>query len=252
MFKQRKRYNWIWLSVLSAAPYSLAFPGTMGEPSLNSSCFLSLSGGPVWAQGGQTQTFYLTPEIEKSYVAQKNTTALPWGELFLGVQRDIFPQLLSQVGIAFAISDEAKLKGIILDDADPRFDNHIYQYKVDHWHIALKGKVFADRGYWVLPWISGSIGVGFNQAHSFTNTPRIPQALPNMNFNSHAKTTFTYTVGAGFQKIINSHWQVGIGYEFADWGKSRLNRAPEQTLNQGLKLNHLYSNGFLVNLTYLL
>jgi hypothetical protein len=43
---------------------------------------------------------------------------------------------------------------------------------------------------------------------------------------------------------------VGAGYEFADWGKSGLNRAAGQTLNTGLALNHLYTNGVLVNLTY--
>lgn len=42
----------------------------------------------------------------------------------------------------------------------------------------------------------------------------------------------------------------GIGYEFADWGRSQLNRAPGQTLNSGLSLSHLYTNGFLFNLTY--
>ncbi|HAT9492397.1 TPA: porin family protein, partial [Legionella pneumophila subsp. pneumophila] len=37
---------------------------------------------------------------------------------------------------------------------------------------------------------------------------------------------------------------------FADWGKSELGRASGQTLNEGLKLNHLYTNGVVLNLTY--
>ena len=99
-------------------------------------------------------------------------------------------------------------------------------------------------------WISGSLGVGFNSAHGFQNTPLIYEAIVNPNFASHTQIAFTYTVGAGLQKALKQHWQVGVGYEFADWGQSRLGRAAEQTLNNGLELNHLYTNGILFNLTY--
>lgn len=34
------------------------------------------------------------------------------------------------------------------------------------------------------------------------------------------------------------------------WGKSALGRASGQTLNDGLKLNYLYTNGVVLNLTY--
>jgi len=86
----------------------------------------------------------------------------------------------------------------------------------------LKGKLLADRGYWLIPWISGSLGVGVNKAQSFSNVPTIFEALPNANFSSNSKTTFTYTLGAGVQKALSTNWQIGVGYEFADWGKSQL------------------------------
>lgn len=63
-------------------------------------------------------------------------------------------------------------------------------------------------------------------------------------------TAFVYTLSAGIQKALNSRWQVGAGYEFADWGQSQLGRASGQTLNSGLSLKHLYTNGILFNLTY--
>ncbi|HFK5879090.1 TPA: outer membrane protein, partial [Legionella pneumophila] len=144
----------------------------------------------------------------------------------------------------------AKLQGVIWDDADPEFNNHSYQYKIRNSRIAVKGKLLLDKGYWLMPWVSASLGVGFNRAHDFTNTPLIFEALPNPNFTNHTKTAFTYTLGAGVQKSISEHWQLGVGYEFADWGKSELGRASGQTLNEGLKLNHLYTNGVVLNLTY--
>ncbi|HAU1322173.1 TPA: porin family protein [Legionella pneumophila] len=231
---------------------SAAFAGNMGAviPSKDWTWVGSLSVGPVWAKAGDTQTFYLAPEIEKTYAAVKESNAFAAGELFVGIQKTWLSRWLGQLGLAVATTGNAQLQGVIWDDADPQFDNHSYQYKIRNSHIAVKSKLLLDKGYWLMPWVSASLGVGFNRAHEFTNTPLIFEALPNSNFTRHTKTAFTYTLGAGVQKSISEHWQLGVGYEFADWGKSELGRALGQTMNSGLALNHLYINGVLLNLTY--
>lgn len=231
---------------------STAFAGTMGPavPSKDWTWVSSIAAGPVWVRGGETQTFFLAPEIEKTYAARKSTNVLASGELFIGIQKTWSSQWLGQLGLAAATTGNAKLQGVIWDDADPEFNNHSYQYKIRNSRIAVKGKLLLDKGYWLMPWVSASLGVGFNRAHDFTNTPLIFEALPNPNFTNHTKTAFTYTLGAGVQKSISEHWQLGVGYEFADWGKSELGRASGQTLNERLKLNHLYTNGVVLNLTY--
>lgn len=211
----------------------------------------SVSGGPVWESVNKTQTFYIDPEVERTYVARKSTDVLASGEIFLGLQKTLPHQWLGQLGLAAATTGDARLQGYIWDDADPQFNNYSYQYRVRHSHVAVKGKLLLDKGYWFLPWISGSLGVGFNRAHDYTNTPLIFEALPNANFTDHTKSAFSYTLGTGIQKPINEHWQIGTGYEFANWGKSELSRAPDQTLNSGLHLNHLYTSGVMLNLTYI-
>jgi len=211
----------------------------------------ALSAGPIWESAGQTQTFYLAPNIIKTYAAEHTTHALFDGEVFVGIQKKLPNALLGQLGLAVAATSNAKLSGNIWDDADVTFNNYSYSHQVQHTHVAVKGKLLADRGYWLMPWVSASIGVGFNDAHGFQNTPLISQAVTMPNFGSHTETSFTYTLGVGVQKALNPHWQVGVGYEFADWGHSQLNRALGQTLNSGLSLNHLYTNGVLFNLTYL-
>jgi opacity protein-like surface antigen len=216
-----------------------------------SSGVATLSVGPVWESAGKTQTFYLAPNIEKTYSANKSSHALVDGELFLGIQKSLREKLDGQIGLAVATTGNALLSGHIWDNAEPQFNNYQYNYKIIHTHVAVKGKLLSDRGYIATPWINGSLGVGFNQAHSFNNTPTLSEALAMPNFASNTTTAFTYTVGAGFQRNLNQHWQAGIGYEFADWGKSSLNRASGQTMHTGLSLNHLYTNGFLLNLTYL-
>lgn len=211
----------------------------------------TISAGPVWESAGQTQTFYLTPGIIKTYATSNVTHVLADGEIFVGIQKNLPKMLQGQLGLAVAVTSNAKLSGSIWDDADSTFNNYSYSYQVQHTHIAAKGKFLADRGYWAIPWMSVSLGVGFNAAHDFQNTPLISQAVTMPNFASNMQTSFIYTLGAGVQKVLNQHWQIGAGYEFADWGQSQLSRASGQTLNSGLSLNHLYTSGVLFNLTYL-
>ncbi|KTD08262.1 Outer membrane protein beta-barrel domain-containing protein [Legionella jamestowniensis DSM 19215] len=220
-----------------------------GPMSLN--YVVTLSAGPTWADPGETQTFYLAPGIEKTFVADNSSHVLAAGELFLGLQKTLSEHLQGQLGLAVAAAGNARLSGIIWDDADPQFDNYSYGYRINHMHVAAKAKLLFNAGYWVIPWISGSAGVGFNHAYDFNNTPLIFEAIQMPNFSSHTKTSFSYTLGAGIQKAVSNNWQVGLGYEFADWGKSQLNRAAGQTLNSGLSLEHLYTNGVMFNITYL-
>ena len=227
-----------------------AFAGTMGPVKPSWGWLGEFSVGPAWQSGGKTQTFYLDPNIEKTYAADKTTQVLADFGVLLGAQYNLNPTLISQFGLAVGVTTDTSLSGEIWDDADPQFNNYLYRYKLQHTHLAVKGKLLADMGYVVMPWVSGSIGVGFNRAYAFNNVPVIEEAVKNPNFTDHTKTSFTYTVGAGIQHSFTDHLQVGIGYEFADWGKSSLGRAAGQTMNKGISLNHLYTNGFLVNFTY--
>lgn len=238
--------KWMFL-VLSIPTYA----GTMGEVVQFPSWVSTFSIGPVWASPGRTQTLYLTPSIVKTYTASNATRTLADGEIFLGVQKTLPYDLYTHFGIAGALTSPVSVSGDIWDDADPTFNNYTYSFQLQHGHVALKAKVFKQTTYSLLPWVSGSVGVGFNRAYSFTNTPTIPEAIAQNNFGANTQTSFTYTVGAGFQKVINQNWQAGIGYEFADWGQSQLNAAQGQTLNSGLGLNHVYTNGLMFNLTYI-
>lgn len=211
----------------------------------------TLSLGPVWGSFGNTQTFYLAPDTEKTFTANNTSHALVDGEIFLGLQRPLGEKLAGQIGLAVARTGNTSMSGDIWDDADSQFDNYTYHYQVRHTRLALKGKVLIDIGYIVMPWVGGSLGVGFNQAHDFSNTPTISEAVVMPNFTSNTTTSFTYTLGAGVQVHLSRHWEAGVGYEFADWGKSQLGRASGQILNNGLSLSHFYTNGFLLNLTYL-
>ena len=218
---------------------------------LKSSYVVSLSAGPGWESAGQNQTFYLTPDIIKTYDANHSTYTFANGELFLGVKDALPRQMEGQFGLALVATGAAKLSGDIWDDADPLFNNYNYQYKLNRTALALKAKLLGQWSLPVIPWISAAAGVGFNHAYGYTSTPTIPEAVGLPNFASHTVTAFTYAIGVGVQKSLDPHWQVGVGYEFSDWGKSQLSEATGQTSGSGLSLNHLYTSSVLVNLTYL-
>ncbi|MDF1683212.1 MAG: porin family protein [Legionellaceae bacterium] len=213
---------------------------------------LTISGGPAWYHAGKTQTLYIQPDFPNTYVPQKNTDVLADGELFAGFQRALPYKLLAQLGITIAATTSATEKGSVWEFSDPIFDNFIYQYHISHLHTAIKGKVlgaqFSDHN---LPYISGSAGVGFNRAYDYNTTPQIFEVVSPPNFQANTETTFTYTLGIGIQHVCSPHTQIGIGYEFADWGKSRLLTAVEQRTQDVLQLNHLYTNQLQFNVTFI-
>jgi opacity protein-like surface antigen len=246
--------KWAILSSLSLSA-QLAFALSDSPIKATSTLFtpniITLSAGPAWENGGDSQTFYLNPGVEKTYHAYDSTNTLADGELFIGKQWALRDTLQAQLGVAFAATSYAGLSGEIWDDASSEFNNYTYKYKIEHTHVAVKGKLLGDWGYIVTPWISMSLGLGFNRAQSFYSTPVIFEAVETPDFQNNTEMAFTYTIGAGVQYALNNHWQVGAGYEFADWGKSELAAAPGQTMGNGLSLDHLYTNALMMNLTYI-
>lgn len=227
------------------------FADGYSEPS-KSQFVATISGGPAWYRAGETQTFYLQPGFKNTYAANSPTNTLASGELFLGLQQTIHSHYFAQLGVAAAASTIANLQGNIWELADPAFDNFTYQYKIQHSHLAIKGKLLTDvfnPSY--LPYISGSVGLAFNRAYQFSMTPLLFQVLPEPPFQANMQTPFTYTVGVGLVKAFNQHWQIGIGYEFADWGRSVLGPSDIQTVNRGITLNHLYTNQLQFSLSFL-
>lgn len=172
---------------------------------------VTVSGNSAWEKAGHTQTLLLAPGIEKTYKAKKKTHSFAEGQVFVGVQSPISQLLLSQVGLAALTTSSAKLSGDVWDDADPQFNNHTYNYRVTHSHLALKTKLLANLDPSFIPWISVTAGLAFNRAHSFINAPTIFAALPSPNFDNHITRTFTYRLGLGFQHHLNKNLQVGLG-----------------------------------------
>jgi opacity protein-like surface antigen len=246
-----KRSTVLFISLASGmSPCSHA--GSMGAVVADEmSTVLSLSVGPAWYKEGKTQTFLLQPDVEKSYQAHRKSDVAGIVEFFYGRQKSLNSHFSGQIGAAFATATSARLSGDIWEDADPDFNNFYYNYKVSHAHFSVKGKLLAEMGSIVTPYLSGSIGLGFNRAYGFKITPKLFEEVPAPAFGSHTQAALSYTLGLGLQKQLDTHWSAGVGYEFTDWGRSRLAHAPGQTVNSGLQLSHLYMNQLQFSMTYM-
>jgi opacity protein-like surface antigen len=213
---------------------------------------VTISGGPGWMSNNDQQTIAITPQITRTYSNNTSPYAIVQGELFIGLHQMINQRIQTQLGFEAATTTNGKITGNIWDDANPQFNNYEYNYLIRHTQIGLQGKLLADVGLpGLVPFIVGTVGVGFNNARSFWSQPTIPQAVPIPGFSNNTTTTFTYSIGVGLQHQYNDNWFVGLEYAFADWGKSQLGIANNQTTGNGLVIRHLYTNNILLNLSYI-
>ena len=250
--------SWVsfWPSIPSRTSDTKKPVDRMGQAPMYMPLVVGFSAGPAWANGaGMTQSFYSSPQTSRTYLANQRSTvssALADFEVFLGIHRPLSERVQAQFGLAIAATTDVSATGEIWDDEEPPHNNFIYSYKVQHAHLAAKGKLVIDIKRPVKPYLSGSIGVGFNRASGYNNVPLIFEAGHIDNFTNNTVTALTYTLGLGLQYELSRNWQVGGGYEFADWGSNELGKAADQTMNSGLSMNHLYTNNFMLNITYLM
>ncbi|MDP3560569.1 MAG: porin family protein [Legionellaceae bacterium] len=220
---------------------------------------VTASFGPGWTTSGEQQTGYLLPSIFNTYVPYHNTAGFLEGEIFLGRQYKLHDWVDGQFGAEVAVTNSVMLGGDIWQQGGSQFNNLYYGYRVNHTHVAFKGKLLGRPNEALRPYIGASLGVGFNRAHNYSSRAKtLPpdqfgqqvNVFPFPNYTDKTQTAFSYTAIAGIQQQLTKEWAAGVGYEFADWGRSQLAAAPGQSVGTGLSLAHLYTNGVQVNVTY--
>lgn len=213
---------------------------------------ITVSGGLSWARAGKTQTMY-SSNSSFTYEADDKITTMGAGELFLGLQWPFNDCINNQLGIAFGGAGVAHLQGTVTVNSIPTGSS--YEYKVGHGMVTARGKMIASPqlARYVQPYITGSVGAGYNQAFGFRTYPLVNAATSSQWF--HNKTysfVLTYSVGLGVQKNLNDNWNIGVGYEFADWGTNGLGPAITTPWTySGPQLTTLYTHNLMLSLTYL-
>lgn len=223
--------------------------GKSYEPNLDWGSIITLSGGPAWTNPGKDHYLYPNPPpMNNHFIPKKEWTTLGSGELFFGLQRFICPDVIGQFGIGVAAASDARLSGFI--NVNDVIDVIHYRYQVSHVRAEFKGKLIAAGYRLAQPYLSASAGVGFNHAHDYIPVSSDTILYPPSYFDSRSTVAFSYTLGAGLQRNLNQNWQVGVGYEFADWGKNYLG-GDDYLLGQGPGSAHLYTHELVFSVSYL-
>lgn len=240
----------LFLSLLVAPAYS----GTMGKTSDSYKPLIMLSAGPAWQSGFKTQTLTLQPGVQNTYVPNNAYTALGSGAIFLAVEAPFYQTLKGALGVALTGSGSAKMSGNIWQDANPNFSNFTYNYKVNQFRVAFKARIVETEPKYTFkslqPYLSGEVGGGFNRSTGYLTTQTIDTAVLQPLFKNNTVSSVTYAFGAGLQGKVNSHVQVAVGYEIADWGKYQLGPANGQTTQGGLGASNLYVNELQFSILY--
>lgn len=209
---------------------------------LNFQKVLSFSGNIAWVNPGQTQTFFLQPDLEQTYNSLSTTNTIGSFEGFLGLQKCLTSNIDAQLGVSVVGATSTHLNGDIWQDANPNFNNYYYSYQLQHTHVAAKGKLLYKSFDAFSPYISASIGGGFNYSSNYLQASKLYEVLEQPTFNNQTITSFIYTLGAGIQTKVYQCLFFNIGYEFADWGKSALGTGVTQDNTHTIQLNHFYAN----------
>lgn len=220
---------------------------------------ITLSAGPAWSSPGKSQDFYNTSGAliqSNRFVDISDSNTLGTGEIFFSLQHRLSQFLMGRLGIAIAGASDVRTRGTVTLNGQENVAS--YAYKINHGRVAIKGLLAADsHEFFVQPYISGSLGIGFNHSHSFYTSPQITLAatgIPSALFDyaSNTEQGFAFTLGAGILKRLNQNWEVGIGYEFADWGKSTLSsNLPTPWNYSPPHLNKVYTHELQFSLSYL-
>jgi opacity protein-like surface antigen len=221
---------------------------------------VTLSAGPTWSEPGENQLYNapFQPNFYTyiRYIPRKEIDTIGTGEAFMALQHN-FTNLAARLGIAVAGSTPVTVRGTIALDGQPLTN---YSYKVGHIRVSGKALLIGCPTYWINPYVSGSIGMGFNSTNSFETTNQLFVATPGgggvvlipFGFDSKTQTSVAVTVGTGVNVKLNSNWEVGVGYEFASWGESNFSRTP--TISNAVhmpELNNIYTHELLFSLSFL-
>ena len=143
------------------------------------------------------------------------------------------------------------LDGSIMQYSDPMFLNYNYNWKLSNFILTTETKLGLLDVEKVSLYINGGLGISFNRAQSYKESPLInvtPRANPD--FSDNTETNFTYHIGFGADYKFIPKWLVSFGYEFSSLGDFISGKGATTWANESLKLRSYKTNTILFGVTH--
>lgn len=231
-----KGTSYIFLCLFSA----FALAATEHTMPLNFHYLVDLSFGPAWISGSKQnqQTFNRHTDLETTFLHNKGSNSPVFnGEQFLGVQKRVTSNLMSQIGLVVGETSTIALNGGIWSGAHSKFHNFNYKYRLSHTDVGVKGKLIYDTTLLMNPYVSAGIGMNFNQTQGLGISSLGNGVVYDPSVENHRSNSFMYQVGVGLHEVLTSHWLLSIGYQFKSIGQTHMNVGRNQLSSGTLYLN---------------
>ncbi len=242
---------------ISSAYANVFLPAPQSESQYNKlHLIVGLGIGALFSSGAdEPHTFpILNPITDELYVYSPTTSQTAYFyHGFFGAEWDWFSHWGVQAGFDYNQTSSFSAQGSFTQGADPQSTSmYTYHYDVDTKQLLLDGKLFYTLKKYFRPYILLGLGCSFNRANTYTTNVPPFLAFTRMYANN-TTTSFSYAVGAGFDKDMTTHLRIDIGYRFTDFGASSLGNAniDGTSVTGTLSQSHLYANEVLTQLIYI-
>ncbi|MDR3476902.1 MAG: outer membrane beta-barrel protein [Gammaproteobacteria bacterium] len=191
--------------------------------------FVALGGGiAVTSKLGESKTFPIQNPITDqfySYNPHSPTQTAAIGDIFLGAEWVMHPRWALQLGINYNQTSAFNVKGTLTQGASVASQSQFtYQYKIEARQILLEGKLLYHCQDQFHPYLLLGLGGSINTGYGFiTNIP--PTLTFTRQYNNATKHSFSYRLGIGADFDMTPNIRLGLGYNFANFGKVNLGSA---------------------------
>ncbi|RUR07931.1 porin family protein [Legionella sp. km772] len=222
----------------------------------------TLSGGAAFSDSvGRSQFIPIVNPIEDEFfnyaAAQSNQTEFLWG-VSLAMEFGLNQNWLLQSGFSYYQPTLFHPQGMVAQGIDAlSVDNFSYQYEIQARQVLFENKLLYNLSYKAgafHPYASVGIGLGINSSSNYRVNITPPFTTFSNQFTNGSDSAFSYRVGLGVDYDLTTKLRIGIGYRFADFGKTKLGNAfidQVPTFNN-LSQAHLYTNEVLGQFTFLI
>jgi opacity protein-like surface antigen len=198
---------------------------------------LALQGGLAKLNPSYSFATIGTDDQDFTYQTQSNNLTDGYVGAFVGLESPVFtPDYILQAGFQYDYFGSVTAKGLNGAGIEPQTSTfYNYQYQLQTQQLLFIGKFLFTVRHMFHPYLAAGLGAAFNHAHGYNAvTSQTGSVNLTPTFSSNMQTSFSYSVGLGFDIDIDPHARLGIGYRFSDFGKSSLG-------NGGVIYNNYFS-----------
>lgn len=212
---------------------------------------ISIAIGSDRVRLGLTKNIEFMPPFQNTYTSSSSFDTQMVAGLFYGFEKAFRQQCAWQLGIGYYQNSAFTSQGNVYQFADPAFNNLRYNFQIISRRVLLETKLLRTFKKLYHPYLTAGIGESVNSAYGYKeepiNTDGVPMSQPFANHTTHS---FTYSAGLGLDVNITDNIRIGASYRYLDLGRARLNPSPLQQSTTKLSYTHLYTNEFLMQLSY--